>query len=130
MIAARNIRNLVFVYFGIFFVFSLVNIYLGRILDPKVYLIIVSLSSTFVSFMMLWFMFKTTKVRGTDRTYELGPDLGIRKEILAEKREIPNEAPCSQCDRVVYRPFLCPDCKQLYCGQHSLPSDHNCSQIK
>ena len=80
-----------------------------------------------ISIMMVVFMFKTTKVRGIDRTYELGPDLGIRKEIMAEKVESPEEAPCHFCKRDVYKPFLCADCKQLFCGLHSLPSEHECS---
>ena len=125
VIAARNIRNLVFSYFALFFIFSLANIYLGRILDPNHYLIIIAISSTFVSSMIVFFMFKTHKVRGTDRTYELGPDLGIRKETVIDHESVPEEATCNVCQRTIYKPFQCSDCKQLHCGQHSLPGHHN-----
>ena len=120
MLAARNIRNLVFIYFSIFFIFSIANLYLGRVLDNNLYLIIVSIASQVITITMVALMFKTTKVKGTDRTYELGPDLGIRKEIIQEKQKLPEEAPCAQCQRIVYKPFQCSDCKQLFCGQHSL----------
>lgn len=112
----------------VFFTFSMINIIGGRFIDNKVYLIIVSLSSMFISSMMVYLMFKTTTVQGTDRIYELGPDLGIVKETMKKSIEVPDEADCAVCKRTIYKPFLCSDCKHLHCGQHSLPSDHYCSK--
>jgi hypothetical protein len=121
-----NIRNLVFGYFLLFFVFSMYQV-TNDFLDKKIYLVFASFSSLFVSFMILRLMFKPTKIKGIDRTYVVGPDLGIiREENIVAKRIIPEEAPCEFCDKVVFKPFVCVNCKKLLCGIHMLPEDHNC----
>ena len=72
-------------------------------------------------------MFKPTKVKGLDRTYVLAPDLGIlREENIQAQRVIPDEAICHFCKKEVYKPFLCVNCKELFCGNHMLPPDHDC----
>ena len=74
-------------------------------------------------------MFQPTKIQGTDRTYVVAPDLRIIKEELVEKPEIPEESECQECNKLVYKPYLCPDCNKLFCGQHSLKTFHDCKQL-
>lgn len=77
--------------------------------------------------MILRLMFKPTKVKGLDRTYVLAPDLGIlREENIQPQRQIPDEANCHFCKKEVFKPFLCVNCKELFCGNHMLPLDHDC----
>ena len=97
--------------------------------DDTAYLIIVSIASQAIAVLMVYFMFRATTVQGVDRTYKLGPDLGIRSEVMKEQHPIPEEAPCGYCEKIVYKPFRCPDCKQLFCGIHSLPTDHECQNL-
>ena len=125
----NNIRNLVFSFFGVFFIFSVAQVFY-KFLDPKVYLIIASFSSLFVSFQILRFMFKPTKIQGLDRTYVVGPDLGIiREENIKVHQAVPDEAICQFCHKSVYKPFECVNCKQLFCGAHMLPLDHDCPKL-
>ncbi len=125
----NNIRNLVFSFFGLFFIFSVAQV-LYKFLDPNVYLIIASFSSLFISFQILRFMFKPTKIKGLDRTYVVGPDLGIiREENIHVQEAPPDEGICFFCQKTVYKPFRCSNCKQYFCGTHMLPLDHNCSKL-
>ena len=72
-------------------------------------------------------MFKPTKIKGIDRTYVVGPDLGIvREENIRVQQALPEEAPCEFCQKTVYKPFQCVNCKKLFCGAHMLPLDHEC----
>ena len=125
----NNIRNLVFSYFGLFFIFSFAQVYY-HFLDGRIYLIIASLTSLLISIQILRFMFKPTKIRGIDRTYVVAPDLGIvREENIAVKQALPDEAMCSFCHKTVYKPFECVNCKGLFCVTHMLPLDHNCPKL-
>jgi len=126
MLASRNIRNMVTLYFIIFIVFSILKSNSGNIVDNKSYLLLISFSSTIISSLIVYFMFKPSKVKGVDRTYVLRADLGILKEENIQKIEIPAEGVCIFCQKNIYKPFRCANCKELFCGQHSLPSDHNC----
>lgn len=125
----NNIRNLVFSFFLIFFVFSVLEVELN-FMDKNIYLILASFASLFVSFQILRFMFKPTKIQGLDRTYVVGPDLGIiREENIHMQDAPPEEAICVFCQREVYKPFRCVNCHQLFCGVHMLPSDHKCPKL-
>ncbi len=125
----NNIRNLVFSYFILFFVFSLTQVYF-HYLNDKIYLIIASLTSLLISFQILRFMFAPTKIRGIDRTYVVAPDLAIvREENIILRQALPEEAPCNFCQKSVYKPFQCVNCKGLFCGAHMLPFDHNCPKL-
>lgn len=92
-------------------------------------MILVSLSSSTVSLLIVWFMFQPTKIQGTDRIYVVAPDLRIIKEELILKTLIPEESECQECNHLVYKPFLCPDCNKLLCGQHFLKTFHECKRI-
>ena len=119
---------MVFGYFIAFLVFSFAQMSY-KLFDDNTYLIIASISSLFISFMILRLMFKPTKIKGLDRTYVVGPDLGIiREENIQAQRVIPDEAQCQFCQKIVYKPFLCVNCKKFFCGEHMLPLDHNCEK--
>lgn len=122
----NRIRNFVFIYFGLFLVYSYVQ-FEYKISDSNSYLIVASITSLIISNIILQLMFRPTKIKGLDRTYVVGPDLGIiREEKIQAKRVLPDEAPCEFCKKTVYKPFICVNCKKLFCGQHMLPLDHDC----
>lgn len=125
----NNIRNLVFPFFIVFIVFSFAQV-AYHFLDPNIYLVIASFSSLFICFQILRFMFKPTKIRGIDRTYVVAPDLGIvREENIKVQEALPDEAICGFCQKTVYKPFRCVNCKGLFCGAHMLPTDHKCPKL-
>ncbi|MHA2365824.1 MAG: AN1-type zinc finger protein [Candidatus Hodarchaeales archaeon] len=126
MKATREIRDLVFGYVIIFLLIAGIKVIFFPDSNRNLYLITTSLISTVIAFRMIQLMFASHKIKGTDRTYVVAPDLSIKKEVLDTKVVIPEEALCHKCNRNVYKPFLCPDCKQLFCGEHSLPSYHEC----
>ncbi|MFW9994809.1 MAG: AN1-type zinc finger protein [Candidatus Odinarchaeota archaeon] len=75
-------------------------------------------------------LFSSLKVMtGTGKTIYLSPILeitSIKEDTSNIMVKAPETGKCSFCDRDVYKPFVCTDCKQLFCGMHILPGDHNC----
>eukprot|EP00871_Galdieria_phlegrea_P005400 jgi/Galph1/5861/GphlegSOOS_G4493.1 len=35
-----------------------------------------------------------------------------------------------ECNRLDFLPYTCPDCEQVFCGEHRQPTVHNCTSLK
>ena len=128
MTAVDKIRNLVVGFSIVFLAISLIKIYF-TFFDRNTYLIMLSLTSSITTFLIVRFMFAPTRIKGKEKDYVVAPDLSIVRTIDHEKMIVPEEGPCSFCSKIVYKPFLCDDCKQFFCGTHILPSDHDCNPL-
>ncbi|HKZ40177.1 MAG TPA: AN1-type zinc finger protein [Candidatus Hodarchaeales archaeon] len=121
----RRLRLLLIPYFLVFGGTTLLFHFQYRS-ETGAYLYGISLLATFASVSFYRTLFGSTKVKGIDRTYVVGPDLGIiREEKIALMPDL-SEAECHECGRKIFKPFRCRDCKEYFCGEHYLQGEHKC----
>jgi hypothetical protein len=103
--------------------------YLGIIL------IAIGLSIFVIGSIFYTYLYSSEKIKGFRAEYEISPDLTEFKaspysetESQAQDKEIPNEAFCGKCGKQIYKPFKCSLCKQILCGKHYLPGEHQCEE--
>ena len=120
-------RNLLIPYFIIFGIITLAYYTYFRDLN-KEYSLLISIVAIIGTIYLIRSFFGTSKFKGVDRTYVVGPDLAIlREEDIVEKIKL-EEADCTTCGKHVYKPFRCDDCKQHFCGEHYLAGEHSCDR--
>ena len=123
----NKMRNLLIPYFILYGIITLTYyIYFPDL--NKEYSVLISILAIIGTIYLIRSFFGTSKFKGVDRTYVVGPDLAIlREEDIVEKVEL-EEGNCAVCSKHIYKPFLCDDCKQYFCGEHYLPGEHTCNR--
>lgn len=121
----KKLRNLLIPYFILFGIITFLFVTYFKSFN-KEYAIFISFLGIFASLYLIKSWFGSAKFKGVDRTYVLGPDLGIlREEDIVVKQSI-EEGDCFACGRKIFKPFRCDDCKNYYCGEHYLKGEHKC----
>jgi hypothetical protein len=100
-----------------------------------VILIIIGLSIFAIGSIFYNFLYSSERIKGIRAEYEISPDLTkfkvssySDKESRSQDEEIPTEAFCSKCGKKIFKPFKCSICKQVLCGKHYLPGEHQCEE--
>ncbi|MHA2226541.1 MAG: AN1-type zinc finger domain-containing protein [Candidatus Hodarchaeales archaeon] len=113
-------------------IFSFSNVFTS----PAIYLIIFGISTTIIGVVFVYLLFSPERIKGYRAEYEISPDLTSFKvaKQLVEKipviTEIPEVAFCSTCGKKIFKPFSCSICGQILCGEHYLPGDHSCREVR
>jgi len=94
------------------------------------YTLVFGLMSIIFSIYVFKTLFGTVKVStGKGEIVHLSPVLTVmstEKDKNYDTFETPETGECAVCGKNVFKPFRCPDCKQLLCGKHVLLNDHDC----
>ncbi|MHA2297876.1 MAG: AN1-type zinc finger protein [Candidatus Hodarchaeales archaeon] len=96
------------------------------------YIFFFGIFSLLYSLFILRALFRSLKViTGTGKIVHLSPDLkitSVKDDPSVKKIEMPETGTCTSCGKNVFKPFICQDCKQLFCGKHVLSGDHDCQE--
>ena len=123
----NKMRNLIIPYFILFGIITLIYyIYFPDF--NKEYSALVSGLAIIGTIYLIRSFFGTSKFKGVDRTYVVGPDLAILREEDIIERVVLEEGNCAACGKRIYKPFHCDDCKQYFCGEHYLQGEHSCTR--